>query len=912
MKEMRKRIVIFLSLIFILFLSQQLLIAQTTGKIAGKVTDAETGDPLVGTNVVIEGTTMGAATGLEGDFFIINVPPGLYTLRIQMMGYKTVLYENVRVSVNRTTEVEVQMKQTVLEGEEVVIQAEKIAIKKDQTSSFRNVSAEQIDILPIESVNAVVTMQAGVVNGHFRGGRNTEVAYLIDGVDITESFNATGRAVEIEPETVQDLEVITGTFNAEYGKAMSGIVNAVTKDGGRKFHGSISASLANYFTPNNDIFIGLKDSELDRNQDYKFQLDGPIWGDKITFFTNFRYQNNKNHLNGVRRFNIDDFSIFPYPDSTTWYSEYNGDSAYVPMNSAKNLSFMGKLTVKLLPNLRTSFLYTLNDDEWHNYGDYFGYKYNPDGQPASYRETHMYSMLVNQMLSSKLFYELKLSYMDNYNGLYLYKNPLDSRYEHDAYHNNVGPGFYTGGQYKQHGEHIFKDMSSKFDLTWQTTKRHALKTGFLYVHHDLDRKWYDIRNKYEGTEEEAEYIIDFERMKIYFPNYEPVIYPDSSVYTDLYHVKPYEFSAYIQDKMEFDEMVVNFGVRYDYFNPNTLYPSQRRNPANQLDLPDSLMSTYLKAKPQIQISPRFGLSYQLGKTALLHISYGHFFQMPPMYAIYQNHSYQVSPTDYATQMGNAQIKAQRTVQYEIGLWQEIMDGMGIEVALFYRDIYDLLSAKVITTFNQIEYGLYSNKDYGNAKGLEIKYDFVRGNFSAFLNYTLQYTRGNADNPTQTFDRSGQERDPVNRLIAMSWDQRHTLNITLGYNKRYYGVTLTGYYNSGAPFTWSPIEENPLFFVNLYPNNSWRPSRYSVDLSSYYDFNIRGHMKLRLTLNVYNLRDQLNEEDVNARTGRAYTTIVKPSEIAGHRSNFNDFLDTVQIPSQYSAPRLVKVGLGLIF
>jgi outer membrane receptor protein involved in Fe transport len=912
MKEMRKTIGLFLTLAIVILFSVQFIYAQTTGKIAGKVTDRDTGDPLPGTNVVIEGTTMGAATGLEGEFFIINVPPGLYTLKMSMIGYEAVRYENVRISVNRTTEVEVQMKPTVLEGEEVVIQAEKIAIKKDQTSSFRNVSSDQIDILPVESMNAVVTMQAGVVNGHFRGGRYNEVAYLIDGIDITESFGSSGRAVEIEPESIRDLEVITGTFNAEYGKAMSGIVNAVTKDGGRKFHGSISAALANYFTPNKDIFIGLKNSELDRNQDYKFQLDGPVWSDKITFFANIRYQDNKNHLNGVRRFNVDDFSYFSADDPNMWYSEHNGDSAYVPMSRAKTLSVMGKLTFKLSNTLRTSLMYTLNDDEWHNYGDYFGYKYNPDGQPASYRETKMYSLQVNHMLSSKLFYELKLSYMDNYNGLYLYKNPTDSRYIHDAYLNNAGPGFYTGGQYKQHGEHIFKDLSGKFDLTWQATKRHALKTGFLYVHHDLDREWYDIRNKYEGTEEEAEYIFDFEKMKIYFPNYEPVIYPNFSVYTDSFRVKPYEFSSYLQDKMEFNEMVINLGVRYDYFNPNAVYPSQLRNPANQLDLPDSMMSTYPKAKAQIQISPRFGLSYQLGKTALLHFSYGHFFQMPPMYAMYQNRSFQVSPRDYATQTGNPQIKAQKTVQYEIGLWQELMDGMGLEVALFYRDIYDLLSARVITTFNQIEYGLYSNIDYGNAKGLEVKYDFVRGSFSAYLNYTLQYTRGNADNPTYTFNRAGESKDPVNRLIAMSWDQRHTLNLTLGYNKKNYGVTLTGYYNSGAPYTWSPIEESTLSRVNLYPNNSWRPTRYTVDLNSFYDIAVRGDMKLRVTLTVYNLLDRLNEEWVNATTGRAYTAIIRPTDIAGHRSDFNEFIDTIQNPSAYSSPRLVKLEMGLVF
>jgi len=518
------------------------------------------------------------------------------------------------------------------------------------------------------------------------------------------------------------------------------------------------------------------------------------------------------------------------------------------------------------------------------------------------------------MLSSTFFYELKLSYLDNYNGWYVYEDPTDSRYIHDAYGNIEGPGFYTGGQDKTNSKHRMIDQNAKFDLTWQINKNHAIKTGFEYTQHNLTRKWSEIRNLYAGTEAEGEFYYDYEKMKIVFPNYEPIIYPDSSVYSDLYHVKPIEYSGYLQDKMEFDEMVINFGIRYDYFHPKTYYPSQRRNPANQLNFPDNpeQMSQKTWADPKYQISPRFGLAYQLGKTALLHFSYGHFFQLPPMYAIYQNHSYQVAPTDYSTTMGDPQIKAQKTVQYEIGLWQEIMKGMGVDVIVFYRDIYDLLTAKVITTFNQIEYGLYSNKDYGNVKGIELKYDFVYGNLSAFLNYTLQYTRGNADNPTQTFTRAGESRDPINRLIPMSWDQRHTLNITVGYNTVKYGATLTGYYNSGSPYTWQPVTESILARINLYPNNAWRPTRYSVDFDSYYDFAVMKNLKLRLTLTIYNLLDRLNEEWVNRQTGRAYTAIIRPTDLASHRSNFNEYIDRIQNPSMYSAPRMVKIGLGVTF
>lgn len=899
------------AILALILMHPRIAFSQTTGKIAGTVLDQTTDEPLVGANVIIENTTMGAAVDLDGNYFIINVPPGNYSIVFRMIGYNMVRVEDVRVSVNRTTTIDAQLAPAVLEGEEVVVQAEKISVKKDQTSSVRAVSADQIEVLPVEDINAVVEMQTGVVNGHFRGGRNTEVSYLIDGIQVDQSFDGEGRTVDLETDAIQDLEVITGTFNAEYGRAMSGVVNAVTRDGSNQFSGSFAANLANYFTAHDDVFIGLKNSEVTRNQDYTFNLGGPVVKDRLHFFTNFRFQNNLNHLNGIRRFNVDDFSIFADQDSMFWFSEHNGDGKYVSLNRSQNLSFLGKLSLKLFENVKASLLYTLNDDEWNDYDHAF--KYNPDGKASIYRKSQMLALQLSHMLSPSAFYEIKLSWLDNYHGYYLHEAPLSSEYVHDVYlRSDDNTGFFTGGQQKDHDERTLKDLNAKFDFTWQLNSVHSLKSGVLYTHHDLDNKTRDIRNEFYGTDLEG--VFEIQDGKVVFPNYQPIVYADSSRYSDIYRVKPWEFSGYLQDKMEFDEMVINVGIRYDYFNPNTTYPSNRRNPANKLEYADSLnrFSTYPRASAEMQVSPRLGLAYQLSDRAVLHFSYGHFFQMPPMYALYENHSYWLGSDDYEITMGNTEIKAQKTVQYEIGLWQQLNEMMGIEVSLYYRDIYDLLSTQIITTYNQVEYGLYTNKDYGNSKGLEIKYDFTYGPLTANLNYTLQYTRGNADNPVQNFNRAGNNEDPVNKLIPMSWDQRHTLNSTVGYHRKNYGITLTGYYNSGSPYTWEPVLKETLAGINLFPNNDYRPSRISVDLAAFYELPVYQKYNLKFTLSVYNLLDRLNEESVDAQTGRAYTAIIQPQDEVRHHSDFNTYEDRIENPSMYAAPRLVKIGLGISF
>ena len=882
-----------ISLCLILVVSS-LVFGQTTGKLTGIVTDLTTGDPLPGVNVIIDNTPYGTASANDGRFTIINVPPSMYSVSIMMIGYKTVKINDVRVSINRTVTLDIDMEQTVIEGEVVTVEVARLAQKKDQTGTIKNISGDEISALPVESVGNVINMQAGVVNGHFRGGRNTEVTFLIDGVQVDETFGGSSAAVEIQPEAVQDLEVITGTFNAEYGRAMSGVVNIVTRDGGPKFEGSASAALSSYISNNTDIFIGLS-PDLNQSQDLKFSLGGPILGEKITFFTNVRKQDNRGHLNGYRIFQVADLSNFYADTPALWYSEKTGDSTYVPMNTSNNQSLLLKLGFNMIKGIRFSLLGSRSDDSWFGYDH--GFKYNPDGRAGSYKETDFLSFQMNHMISPKLFYELKLSYLDNYTGNYLYEDPLDTNYVHGRYLENFGPGFFTGGQQKNHSMLTMIDKTVKFDLTWQANHRHSFKLGLLDIAHDVDHQWHTIRNKYDG-EENPDYL------------YEPEIFGDTTVYADIYKVKPRESAAYLQDKMEFDDMVINLGIRYDVFDPASYYPSDRRNPANQLVYGDSMTSTYPQAPVIDQVSPRIGFAYQLGNQAVLHFSYGHFFQMPPLYAMYQNHSFLVSPNDFGTTMGNVLLKPEKTITYELGLWQELTRGMSLDVALFYRDIYNLLSTKIISTYNQIEYGLYSNKDYGNARGLEVKLDMSYGPVKGMVNYTLQYTRGNADNPTQTFSRAGNSMDPVNRFIPMSWDQRHTLNGTVMFSAKNYGGTVTAYYNSGSPYTFSPQSESVLSRINLYPNNDYKPTTSTVDVSLYYNFKMAGRYHGKIDLTIYNLLDRLNENWVNGQTGRAYTAVIQETDLASHRSDFNDYEDRIQNPSMYSEPRMVKLAIGI--
>tara|TARA_Y100001970_G_scaffold88177_1_gene111357 strand:+ start:3730 stop:6333 length:2604 start_codon:yes stop_codon:yes gene_type:complete len=865
--------------------------SQTTGKIAGIVTDEETGDPLIGANVRIVDSNLGTATDTDGSYYIINIEPGSYDLQVQYIGYESKIIKNINISVNRTASCNITMMQSSVEGAVVEVSVSALNLKKDQTSTVKNVSSDQIDILPVENVDAIIAMQAGVVAGSFRGGRKTEVTYLVDGIKVDEGFSGQGQAVSLEPDAVSEIEVITGTFNAEYGKAMSGVVNQVTKSGSNNFEGAVNFSYANYLSGHSNIFPGISELNLNNNQDYKFQVGGPIIKDKIFFFLNYRSTSNNNHLNGFDYFTPTDTSEYLSDNPDDWISDYSGDSSLVAMNSSKNSSLMGKIKFLISGKLKTSILFTNNTDLWNSYSHAF--RYNPHGLAHSTRSTIFYAIQSNYMISNSKFIDLKYSNLKYSNGYYVYEDPMDPRYVDDIYLQSI-PGFYTGGQEKSHSNRETTDHNLKIDFNNQINKYHNIKMGIDFLYHQIKNNYYTIQPHPDSTD------------------YHPFIFSDTTLTTfnDIFDVSPKELSFYIQDKMEFDAMVINLGLRYDSFDPNTLYPTEYRNPLNMINEVDS--SRYVKAEVQHQLSPRLGIAYQVADEAVMHFSYGHFFQMPPFYAMYNRSDWLVPTGDYETVMGNPNLSAEKTVKYEIGIWQRINRNFSVDINLYYKDIYDLLGTKTITTFNDVKYGLYTNKDYGNVRGLELKLDYINQNLSVLTNYTLQFTRGIADHPTQAFNREGSSQDPVNTLIPMSWDQRHTFNVSVGYNTKKYGGTITSYYNSGTTYTFEPIGESNLSSLNLLPNNSYKPSTISVDVKAFYNFTIRKKIKAKLGLSIYNLFDRLNEMSVYPDTGRAYYSIVTDIERATYRSTFSTLEDLYGNPGMFSAPRQIKLTLGIVF
>ncbi|MDD5766445.1 MAG: carboxypeptidase-like regulatory domain-containing protein, partial [Candidatus Marinimicrobia bacterium] len=247
------------------------LFAGTTGKIAGRVIDKQTGDPLIGVNVLVEGSYMGAATDNDGYYSIVNVTPGTYSLKTMMIGYQGVVQRNVQVMVDLTTPANFEMTTEVLSGEEVIVLAESPIVKKDVTSTSFRVNSDQIDQLQVQNLSEIIELQAGVVEGHFRGGRSGEVMYIVDGVPMNDAYSG-DNLFDVESDMIQEVEVISGTFNAEYGQAMSGIVNIVTKEGQENYSGKISMYFGDHISSHSETFMHIGDIDPLSTTNYQFNL----------------------------------------------------------------------------------------------------------------------------------------------------------------------------------------------------------------------------------------------------------------------------------------------------------------------------------------------------------------------------------------------------------------------------------------------------------------------------------------------------------------------------------------------------------------------------------------------------------------------------------------------------------------
>jgi len=371
-----------------------------------------------------------------------------------------------------------------------------------------------------------------------------------------------------------------------------------------------------------------------------------------------------------------------------------------------------------------------------------------------------------------------------------------------------------------------------------------------------------------------------------------------------YFKKPVELSAYIQDKVEYDMMIINAGVRFDYFDPASSYPVDLKNPTKNPLFP--FPDVWKAAGKKTQLSPRLGISFPITDQGIIHFSYGHFFQMPSFDNLYTNSDYLVPPSSTLnTIAGNPDLEPQRTTKYEIGLQQVLFTNIGLDLSVYYSDIRNLLGTEIIQTYEGFEYARYVNRDYGNVKGFILSLDRrFTDYYGVKIDYTYQLASGDASDPLSVF-YNNQTSPPIETnkaVVPLNWDQRSTLNLSFTVGKpEDWNVGVIFSYGSGFPYTEDTRVSGGLRFEN----GGFKPSSFNIDMTAEKSISL-SDVHFTLFALVYNLLDTRNEVNVNSASGRANIDLYTYQ--AGAIVGLNTIQQYLNNPTSFSAPRQIRLGL----
>lgn len=947
--------------------------AQSNGKISGAVVDADTGDPFPGVSVYLEESThIGTITGADGKFFLLSVPPGKYTLVMSFVGFATLKQENVEVFSGRTTTVDGSLREEVLQGEEIVVSAERPMVVRDRTSTVSFVDQEAIEKLPVREVGELVAFQPGVVTSssggfHFRGGRERETAYIIDGIPVQDVFGQNGgNTVDVEVQSVQELQVFTGTFDAELGGAQSGIVSVTTRDPGQKLEGSFRALGGGFYSGDEDIYIGGNQFDPIDTKDFSLTLSGPIikkW-DNVGFFFSGRYEDRVGALKGERRYNAEDgFKIDTYrrwyrdvfqPDDTrlirldtartptgAFIRDRNGnpitfasgDGELVDMQWRSSLTINPKLVIRPTPRSRLTYSALFN--KWEGQGYSNGRRYAPDFRNTQYVTSLAHILTFKQTIGSNKVFAIRGSYKTLESESYAFDSINDPRLQFQGAADDV-TGFSLGITDNGESRRTEEQLIISSDFTWQINDRNEFKTGFQFrnnsfVIEDLDRSWV-FKDNPDSLFLNLSYppASNFSNFEDYLDAVSadlPILVPELERFAvdDRFEQSPVEFAFFVQDKLEFDaKLVVKAGLRFEYFDVREQRIIDPRTPTDRLGREDNFEDTPAKT----YLSPRLGISYPISDRGAVRVAYGHFVQMPAYQEMFKNPVFSTINVGRleGRAVGNPDLDPERTIKYEMGLQQQLTDFIGIDINLFYKNIRNLLGTEILGTLDNVQYTRTVNRDYGLVRGGT--FSLVTRPMGILLNSAVDVTysdaRGSSSSPDDVANvviagRSGEVGDLFleRQIIPLNWDQSLTFNLSANLGApNDWSVGFISQLATGQPYTPSFLDPNLDFPDNEFDNAETKPVLFTFDLTAEKRFSL-GRFSYGVRVQVENVFNYLNEGSVDSISGRA-GQIIRLPVVQADRNLVNDYVglftrqEDDTIPNWYSAPRQILFAVTVNF
>ncbi len=931
-----------IAIVLILCLPLLLFAQSPKGKLAGIVIDRERNEPLAGVNIVIEDLRIGAATDRDGEYFILNIPPGTYDVSAIMVGYRTVIKKGIKIVVDRTAVANFELSPAIEETEAVEVVASRPAVIRDLTATSKNLDAAEIENAPVEGLRQVIALDAGVSknpNGtiSIRGGGGFDAQVQINGVEQIQTntgvpgYNQYGEKsntswkYDFNPLGVEQVEIISGGFSAQYGNAQSGIIKVAPREGRETFSADFRVETRPpgkyHFGPylygentiewqkwgdfekwqqwrdgiesdpqapkyiNDDSLrthyynkwianhspgkgnasnpLGVYDYRELIYKRYLFGFGGPLGGSgKLRFFVSGEYRDKPLRIPSVER--------------SQKYHNYNINIVY---------DFDEKNKFKLMSLYQANYgaVWSGSDDiRWASIiGQYPTWKYALVLESPKEEITTTQSLNWTHVISPSTFLELSLWHQ---------REKMVER--NQPIIRSDDPRLVDAGPWDENYRRIVYAFTSLYaldsrtdvwnlslDYTSQINKRHQLKGGLRGLYWDT---------RYNGE--------SGARLNAF------IAY---SGFAEYYHAYPWSFAAYVQDRMEFNTLVANIGLRLDGFNLNFDAPADRFRPfypgAGQGGGPytgDPGNPETKKPETKYALSPRFGLSFPIGEHTAFRLQYGHFYSMPRF-------RHTLSRTNWSgwRMYGNPDLGFSKTINYEVGV-QQGFGPLRLDLAAYYNDrVRQTVTAKIHTPTGSYQqspqdpyYLTYENKGYGASRGIEVALSNPAGRqFTYRLSYSYSRTSMGAYGAIDIYEDPDDIRSRITRRSANDFiiggDRTHSFRALatyripvhyllepVGFNP-FSAVTLSMIYfaHSGSPYTYAPDFEQ----AQTISNNRRYPLESQTDLNFSAKFPLAG-VNMRLAVRVDNLFNNrwltpmTSQDDIVKWTQRGITWDSKPT------------------------------------
>jgi hypothetical protein len=992
----------FLSTTITVLLFAMVTLAQS-GKISGSIVDKETNQPLIGANVLVVGTSLGAATDVNGEYSISNVPPGTYSLKASYLGYQDVTIEDIRVVAGLTQFENFKLPTKSLQTEEVVIVSQRPLIQKSATNAIRVVSSEDLESLPVRSINALIGLQAGVVqqNGvtYVRGSRGDETGYMLEGVDTKNLVsNNGGNLVTTIPDAVNEILIQAGGFGAEYGNANAGMISQDFKTGTDKYHFSVRAETDNFGNYPADKFLGTYSYGY---SDYTVTLSGPLFMNNLRFFIageNYFVRDYTPMYFSGNPVAYSDGALF---DTTRAYSSTGGttdpqiitwQAGNIPGRMQNSYNLNGTLLldqkpliVRLAGTFQRQLTRTNNPDIRNNF--------DLERLPYQKYSNLFLSLKGTYLISSNSYFELTGSLIDrrtyNYDQLFgdnvlAYGDSLANAQagfpQFLTY--TQGPTGYTfyGFPFSRPGAPLTgfgKSHWNNFEISGAFTQqfeKHEIKAGAsfstwtlrsygvgLFGQGGIATVLNDMINNpdFARNNQALSYYFQSNNFRTFAGNYGYDLFGNETDNGTFQPVKPKFASAYLQDRIEINDIIINAGLRYDYINMDS---KKFADPADPTFNTVTKLVTFEPGNTFSYVSPKLGFSFPVTDKTVFHMQYGKYVQAPAL-------TNSVFGALYSAQIfigGNAFITATaynpepiRTTQYEIGFSQQFTDFAAFDITAFYKDIKGQLQyafQNTVAGYSVANYPIYVNQDFATTKGLEMSLKLRRINrVRAEINYTYTDAQGTGSG-VGSAEGSVQVNNNVPTVVQpLDYDQTHRGTIMLDYRfgkddggpiLQQLGANILFTFNSGHPYTLaqptglgqSAAWTGPIIGTDYRQRKPDGPVN-SATTPWFYEVNLRidktvdiSDFEVNFYVYVQNLLNTQNVINVYDQTGNAYNDgFLASSDAAGlitpgnqiYGPRFADLYQALNLTNRenvfaakgidfFSAPRQLRAGIMLNF